>query len=89
MGYSLNSRAYRIFNRKKLTVEENPHILFDESNHSLQINLSDDDLDARNTNKKKDDRHNFLSDTMSKNEEKDQKCPNYCISSVNDILHMF
>ena len=31
LGYSLNSRAYRIFNRKSLSVEESSHVIFDKS----------------------------------------------------------
>ena len=76
LSYSLNFRPYHIFNHRTLTVKESPHILCDESNPSLQINSSDDGLNARNAKNIQDDHHNFLSDIMSKNEEKDQKYSN-------------
>ena len=30
LGYSLNSKAYRVFNKRTLTVEESIHITFNE-----------------------------------------------------------
>ena len=32
MGYALNSKAYRVFNKTSLIVEESIHIFFDETN---------------------------------------------------------
>ena len=32
MGYALNSKAYRVFNKTSLIVEESIHIIFDETN---------------------------------------------------------
>ena len=52
LGYSLNSRAYKIFNRKSLTVEESTHVIFDESIPTLHPHMSCDDNDTRNTSKK-------------------------------------
>ena len=35
LGYSLSSKAYRVFNKKTMVVEESIHVVFDESNDSL------------------------------------------------------
>ena len=32
MGYALNSKAYRVFNKTSLIVEESIHVIFDETN---------------------------------------------------------
>ena len=32
MGYTLNSKAYRVFNKTSLIVEEFIHVVFDETN---------------------------------------------------------
>ena len=34
LGYSTSSKAYRVFNKRTLTVEESIHIIFDEANPS-------------------------------------------------------
>ena len=35
LGYASNARAYRVFNKRTLIVEESPHVIFDESNFKL------------------------------------------------------
>ncbi|WRX19290.1 zinc finger protein [Theobroma cacao] len=45
LGYALNSKAYRVYNKKTLTVEESIHVVFDESN-ALQKEVYDDDDDV-------------------------------------------
>ena len=44
LGYSLSSKAYRVFNNKTMVVEESIHVVFDESNDSLERreNIDDD-----------------------------------------------
>ena len=32
LGYSMISKAYRVFNKRSLTVEESMHVVFDENN---------------------------------------------------------
>ena len=32
MGYALNSKAYRVFNKTSLIVKESIHVVFDETN---------------------------------------------------------
>ena len=36
LGYSSSSKAYRVFNKKTMVVEESIHVVFDESNESLE-----------------------------------------------------
>ena len=44
LGYSLSSKAYRVFNKKTMVVKESIHVVFDESNNSLERreNIDDD-----------------------------------------------
>jgi len=47
LGYSLNSHAFRVFNKKLMTVEESIHVIFYETNKCEQaaakINTYEDD----------------------------------------------
>ena len=43
LGYFLSSEAYRVFNKKTMVVEESVHVVFDESNNSLERGESIDD----------------------------------------------
>src|ERR1044072_6647876 len=45
LGYSLSSKAYRIYNKRTLTIEESMHVSFDESNPSKEdiVICNDDD----------------------------------------------
>ena len=36
LGYSSSSKAYKVFNKKTMVVEESVHIVFNESNESLE-----------------------------------------------------
>ena len=36
IGYSSHSHAYRIYNKRTMTVEESVHVVFDETNLDLQ-----------------------------------------------------
>jgi len=44
LGYSTTSKAYRVFNKRTLVVEESMHVVFDETNTFVEKNLDDDDL---------------------------------------------
>ncbi|RVW47390.1 Retrovirus-related Pol polyprotein from transposon RE1 [Vitis vinifera] len=45
LGYSTSSKAFRVFNKRTMVIEESIHVIFDESNNSLQERESfDDDL---------------------------------------------
>ena len=47
LGYSLKSHAYRVFNKKLMTVEESIHVIFYETNNyeqaAAKINTNEDD----------------------------------------------
>ena len=43
MGYALNSKAYRVFNKTSLIVEEYIHVVFDETNVALRKDIIVDD----------------------------------------------
>jgi len=49
LGYSLSSHAYKVYNKKLMTVEESIHVVFDETNKSEQgltkINTEKDEHD--------------------------------------------
>ncbi|WRX11175.1 Integrase [Theobroma cacao] len=45
LGYALNSKAYRVFNKRSLTIEEYLLVVFDESN-TLQKEISNDEHDT-------------------------------------------
>ncbi|WRX13590.1 Reverse transcriptase [Theobroma cacao] len=46
LGYALNSKAYRVFNKRTLTVEESIHVVVDESNAlQKEIHADDDDVE--------------------------------------------
>ena len=36
LGYAIQSHAYRVYNKRLMTVEESVHVLFDETNPKLQ-----------------------------------------------------
>ena len=38
LGYSLHSKAYRVFNKRTLNVEESVHVIGDETNSIVQEN---------------------------------------------------
>ena len=60
LDYASNARAYKVFNKRTLLVEESPHVIFDESNSKL-IQLDDLDFDIA------EKKENSQSDGTSKN----------------------
>ena len=45
LGYSTSSKAFRVFNKRTMVVEESIHVIFYKSNNSLQERENiDDDL---------------------------------------------
>ena len=48
LGYSTSSKAYRIFNKRTLVIEESMYVVFDETNYksSRKEDIVDDDVDA-------------------------------------------
>ena len=45
-GYTSNARAYRVFNKRTLVVEESPHVIFDESSFKLTLLNESNDITA-------------------------------------------
>ena len=51
MGYALNSKAYRVFNKTSLIVEESIHVVFDETNVAPRKGIIvDDEADIEDQN---------------------------------------
>ena len=44
LGYSSHSKAYKVFNKRTLCVEESVYVLFDETNSLVEIDAQDDDF---------------------------------------------
>ena len=60
LGYSNSSKAYRVYNKRTLVVEESMHVTFDESNHSsAEKVIVDNDTDEE------------LQEELSKDNQKD------------------
>jgi len=54
IGNSLNSHAYRIYNKRLMTVEESVHVVFDEVDRkSIQISKNSAEEDEQNINLEK------------------------------------
>ncbi|XP_058005329.1 uncharacterized protein LOC131181317 [Hevea brasiliensis] len=56
LGYSMHSKAYRVFNRRTLLVEETIHVVFDDTNNFLERKIvCDDDELGKIFGRKKDE----------------------------------
>jgi len=54
IGYSLYSHAYRVYNKRLMTVEEYVHVVFDEVDRkSIQISQNNIEEDKQNINLEK------------------------------------
>jgi len=45
LGYSSHSKAYKIFNKRTLFVEESVHVLFDETNSLIENDAQDEEFE--------------------------------------------
>jgi len=45
LGYSSHSKAYKVFNKRTLCVQESEHVLFDESNSLIENDAQDEDFE--------------------------------------------
>nr|XP_009778715.1 PREDICTED: uncharacterized protein LOC104228028 [Nicotiana sylvestris] len=61
LGYSPHSKAYKIFNKRTICVEENIDVIFDKSNNLAEKGLQDEDYDI-----------GFTSDRDTKESDKDE-----------------
>jgi hypothetical protein len=48
LGYSMNGKAYRVYNKRSLTIEESIYVVFDEVDSLKPKNIDDDDDDDIN-----------------------------------------
>ena len=56
LGYSTNSKAYRVFNKRTLVVEDLIHVIFDEANSTLRkvsFDIDDIEIYQQETSQKK------------------------------------
>ena len=53
MGYALNSKTYRVFNKTSLVVEESIHVVFDETNVAPRKVVLDEDADIEESKSSK------------------------------------
>ena len=58
MGYALHSKAYRVFNKSSLIVEQSMHIIF-ETNATLRKVVDGDDAGIENTKEEEPKNTNF------------------------------
>ena len=58
MGYALHSKAYRVFNKSSLIVEQSMHIIF-ETNATLRKIVDGDDAGIENTKEEEPKNTNF------------------------------
>ena len=42
LGYALNSKAYRVYNKRTMCVEESVHVIFDETDNEITMQELDD-----------------------------------------------
>ena len=45
LGYSSHSKAYKVFNKRTICVEESVHVLFNEINSLIENDVQDEDFD--------------------------------------------
>ena len=45
LGYSSHSKAYKVFNKRTICVEESVHVLLDETNSLIENDVQDEDFD--------------------------------------------
>jgi len=46
LGYFSHSKAYKVFNKRTLSVEESVHVLFDETNSLVESDAQDEEYKA-------------------------------------------
>ena len=68
LGYSIHSKAYRVFNKRTLVVEESVHVTFDEHN-SITRKITSDDVDEVEQNIEKLNIQPSSTDDLQKEDE--------------------
>jgi len=47
LGYTSHNKAYKVFNKRTLCVEESVHVLFDETNSLIENDAQDEEFELR------------------------------------------
>ena len=68
LGYSIHNKAYKVYNKRTLVVEESVHVTFDEQN-ALSRNTISNDVDEVEQNLKKFDAQPSSNENLQKGEE--------------------
>ena len=77
IGYALNSKAYRVFNKTSLIVEKSIHVVFDETNATSRKDVVvDDDVDIEDS-KIKEPKEKELEDSKEEPPLKDLQRKEY------------
>ena len=84
LGYSLNSRAYRIFNRKTFSVEESTHVIFYESIPMPTTHMNSDENDAGITPRNQSQDHDFLNGAKTEEQIKEVLPPSQEVEAQDD-----
>ena len=79
LGYSLSSKAYRIYNKRTLTIEESMHVSFDENNPSKEDIIVDNDDDLVDIPQEID----FISGNENQPEHHEEQDPQD--ANINDL----
>ncbi|GMI98499.1 hypothetical protein HRI_003519200 [Hibiscus trionum] len=81
LGYSSNSKAYRVFNKRTLVVEESIHVVFDDNLLSRKESCDDDDVGIIDTI---DGGQTSKEDKIPTKEEDSQEPP---LEGLKDLAH--
>ena len=83
MGYALNSKAYRIFNKTSLIVEESIHVVFDETNVASRkgvitiddVDIEDQVVEESNEKKQEDSKEDPPLEDLQRKEDQHDDLP--------------
>ena len=68
MGYALNSKTYKVFNKSSLNIEESMNVVFDETNATPRKVVDDDDDDDVGIENNKEEESRNTNNEESKDE---------------------
>uniref|UniRef100_A0A2N9HLR4 CCHC-type domain-containing protein n=1 Tax=Fagus sylvatica TaxID=28930 RepID=A0A2N9HLR4_FAGSY len=78
LGYSLNSKAYRVFNKRTMVVDESMHVVFDETNPFHIKNNYDDEpisLDNKASSSNQVDSSENIKDQVDEPQDEEKALP--------------
>ena len=80
LGYSLHSKAFRIYNKRTMTIEESIHVTFDETNiTSPRKEFLDDIADSL------EDKHNQEKNLKRKRDEENKDVQDDIVQENDDL----